>query len=632
MNKKTILLILQLCILVPFIIFLLLYPYKDDVRVHENHQSPLSFQEALAYCHEENASLPSISEAQKLYRHSAFRDNTDSYYWLAEITDNLPIGKGNLINVLDGKIYNNEQWVSHGVLCIQPDPKRAYIQIAALILSLFVLVNLVRYYRQANLIGASFLSGRYFNATIVLSLTCIWLFFALYKIGSNTAPQTFFESSKSNEVILEFNKQVHIQRICFYNGIDKQGKFRIEQYSEDKKTWSPFFDKGSDAFPFSFKWNCSSVNALTTKTKLHFSEQPVMLGELRFLNPYGNPINNFLIKQNDEKKLFNINKLFDELNTTHPITGYEGGFYFDEIYHARSGYELLHDLQPYDVVHPMLGKYIISQGIKLFDMTPFGYRITNVFFGALFIIVAYYFGLKLFRSRIYATLGAMLFTYSFMHLTQARIGLIDTFGVFFTMSYFYFLYIGITKLKKKSGIQYFFVSALFAGLAISVKWSSLFGFVGVGFIIFYLSILNSQGKFELHPDYTKYRLTIYAFLIYATIPLLIYFAHFYVILDMNFEQFLQHQLNILHYHDGLKSIHSFSSPWYSWILDYKPMGYFKEDFGDMTSSIVAMGHPLIFGALLSLLSISFLKSKISKPFFCYWLSVHCTFPMLLSIE
>ena len=57
--------------------------------------------------------------------------------------------------------------------------------------------------------------------------------------------------------------------------------------------------------------------------------------------------------------------------------------YFDEIYHGRTGYELLHAMPVYETTHPPLGKDFIMIGIAIFGMTGFGWRFSGTLFGVL---------------------------------------------------------------------------------------------------------------------------------------------------------------------------------------------------------------------------------------------------------
>ena len=66
--------------------------------------------------------------------------------------------------------------------------------------------------------------------------------------------------------------------------------------------------------------------------------------------------------------------LTDEPETVPLEATYENSTYFDEIYHARTAYEHILGLEPYENTHPTLGKLLISLGIRAFGMNPFGWR------------------------------------------------------------------------------------------------------------------------------------------------------------------------------------------------------------------------------------------------------------------
>ncbi len=52
--------------------------------------------------------------------------------------------------------------------------------------------------------------------------------------------------------------------------------------------------------------------------------------------------------------------LIDEQDTLEGEPGWFTGTYFDEIYHARTAYEHLHGIAPYETTHPPLGKLIMA--------------------------------------------------------------------------------------------------------------------------------------------------------------------------------------------------------------------------------------------------------------------------------
>ena len=77
--------------------------------------------------------------------------------------------------------------------------------------------------------------------------------------------------------------------------------------------------------------------------------------------------------------------LFDEQTTVPETISQLNSMYFDEIYHARTGYEQLHKMPVYETTHPPLGKDLIMLGIALFGMTGFGWRFSGTLFGVLLV-------------------------------------------------------------------------------------------------------------------------------------------------------------------------------------------------------------------------------------------------------
>ncbi len=62
----------------------------------------------------------------------------------------------------------------------------------------------------------------------------------------------------------------------------------------------------------------------------------------------------------------------------------------------------------------------------------------------------------------------------------------------------------------------------------------------------------------------------------------------------SFDAILKYQVDMYNYHSNLKATHPYSSEWYSWIVDYKPMCYYRETANGLFSSITAFGNPAIF--------------------------------------
>jgi len=435
----------------------------------------------------------------------------------------------------------------------------------AVVLLLLLGYNLYRYTKDLRMI-------RYPLLTLLIGS---FLVYAFYGLGSKEAPQNYevMHHKVSPLATFDFEKQVDIDQICYYIGIDKSVNFTFEYL--EKKQWKTL-DTYKKDFPFSFRWKCIDKNVTTSQMRLRVTKSQMMLNEVRFMYK-NNPI-----PFNTDKKYLN-----DEQNLTIDTT-YYGGMFFDEIYHSRTAYEIIHSIPVYENTHPYLGKLLIMPGIELFGMTPFGWRFTNVLFGALLIFMAYYFALQLFRKRLFAFTAAFIMTYSFMHLTQSRIGLIDTFGVLFVFISYYFLYRFILKQK----LSLLLLSGLFFGLASAVKWSAVFAALGFVFIALYLLIT----RYPLHKRFSGHRLILYGILSYVGVAVTVYTLSFFdIYLETgSFQKIIDYQFNMFNYHSAVASEHPYGSPWWSWLADYRPMCYNREQSSGMHSSITAFGNPAVF--------------------------------------
>ena len=114
--------------------------------------------------------------------------------------------------------------------------------------------------------------------------------------------------------------------------------------------------------------------------------------------------------------------------------------YFDEIYFARTAFEHINRMEPYETTHPPLGKLIMAIGMLIFGVNPFGWRVMGTLFGAAMVPVMYLFGKKIFGKRIYGFISAFLIMFECMHFAQTRIATIDSYAGLFVILAYYFMY------------------------------------------------------------------------------------------------------------------------------------------------------------------------------------------------
>ncbi len=300
--------------------------------------------------------------------------------------------------------------------------------------------------------------------------------------------------------------------------------------------------------------------------------------------------------------------LFDEQDLVPFLATNENGMIFDETYHVRTAYEHIEGMKPYEISHPPLGKLLIGVGIRIFGMNPFGWRVMGNLFGILMLAVLYDLGRRLFGSRYWGAFAAILLALDFMHFTQTRIGLIDSFAVFFILLMYDLMYIYFagdpeTLPYKKSLVVLGLCGAVF-GLGVASKWIAVYG--GIGLAVLFAIALRRRAKAG-----EKWLPTcLWCLLFFIGIPALIYFLSYipYFLAEPDrspFAIFLDNQIYMLTYHGGLAERHDFESKWYTWPLIVRPMWYYGSKalaYEGYCSTIAAMGNPAVWwtGSLASL--------------------------------
>ena len=306
--------------------------------------------------------------------------------------------------------------------------------------------------------------------------------------------------------------------------------------------------------------------------------------------------------------------LCDEADTVPASSTYYNSTYFDEIYHARTAYEQLRGVYPYEVSHPPLGKEILSLGIVLFGMTPFGWRCMGALFGVAMLPLMWDLLRRMFRDDRVALCGAALLAFDFMHLTQTRIATIDSFATLFILLMYLFLYRYFTEGK----LRHLAACGVTFGIGAATKWTCLYAGAGLG-VLWALHWVFSGVRAHRAGDGRRYARRLlgnigFCLVFFVLVPGMIYYASYYPYgaarglhgAGMYFTReyaaiVLENQRFMFTYHAGLVATHPYSSRWWQWLLDLRPILYYLS-YGDGTvSTIGAFVNPLLcWGGLLAL--------------------------------
>lgn len=496
---------------------------------------------------------------------------------------------------------------------------------------------------------------------IMLSLTAVYAAVGFYHLGATSAPQTGYASTAAGEtVVFDLGETQENFRIYYYGGIsDTQFSFAVSDdgitYGEENDA---FFDRGE-----CFKWMAlrnPSYDESGTVTgasggmlifsgrylRVTFKGAGASLWEVAAVTADGEAIPMAGVSASGalEGRGDDAVKLCDEQDTVPEKPTYYNSMYFDEIYHARTGYEHANALSTYETTHPPLGKVFMSWCIKWMGMTPFAWRFAGALCGVLMIPAIYMLGMTLFGQTRWAALGALLLASDCMHFTQTRIATIDSFPVLFMMVMFTFMarWMKMSFYHQRLGKTFIplALSGAFMGLAIASKWIGCYGAVGLAvlfFARFYVlwrqSVYARQHENE-DPAFARAArlfsrngaLTIGACCVFfVLVPVTIYvlsyipYLRYYGEIKWNlrtFERIWDAQVLMFDYHKNLVAEHYFASPWYEWPLIVKPMWYYNGDFNGagMASSILSFGNPAVWwtglAGILFVLGYSFCRNAL----------------------
>ena len=432
------------------------------------------------------------------------------------------------------------------------------------------------------------------DALIMALISLCYGAVAFYRLGNMDSPESFVDMrDKTAYLELELSEE-RVTRLMLYTGIGIGG-YTIEYTTDGVDNYVLAEFKQSHAEDL--KWHDVALDYYVSGGTVKISGYGnVYLGEVVPLTAEGD-----IIPCRSED-----GALCDEQQLCPDKQDFLNSSYFDEIYHARTAWEHLEGIYPYEITHPPLGKIIISLGISLFGMTPFGWRFSGTFFGLMMLPIIYVFSKKLFGGRAVPTATTMLMATDFMHFVQTRIATIDSYAVFFILLMYLFMYLFISEGKWRN----LALSGIFFGMGAASKWTCLYAGAGLGLIwLIYVIIKARRGELDIKGFF---RLCAFCVLFFVLIPCGIYYLSYipYGIAEGKTNIFsadylrivLDNQSYMFNYHSGIVAEHPYSSRWYQWMLDIRPILYYLEYLPDgRRSSFGAWVNPaLCWGGLISL--------------------------------
>lgn len=460
-------------------------------------------------------------------------------------------------------------------------------------------------------------------------VTALYACLAFTNLGSMKAPQTGYTTVKPHEEFIFDLGDSYNFKLLYYSGIEWQDSFTFSmQVSDDCENWSEEWlmdTEDGNCFQWKYALNGFAFDGRYIR---------VDTGDARGLS-----LNEFLSRDAVTGESIPMTlvsgpagaeKLCDEPDSLEGEPGWWNSAYFDEIYHARTAYEHLHGLRTYETSHPPLGKVIMSVGIALFGMVPFGWRFMGTMCGVLMLPAVYMLARLLIRKRKYALGAMMVFALDLMHFTQTRIATIDSFVVLFILWSLCFMMLWIRQDYFAAKYWKTFVplalSGLFMGLSVASKWTGCYNGLGLG-VMFFVTVYSRYRQCCRAKDLlgnskelpgerincvhnaaeNGKKMLLFSILsclvFFVAVPAVIYYVsyipYFAYSGGVTVKKVIEAAQGMLSYHSqpGLGMDHYFYSPWYEWLLDIKPMWFWSDSYpldNGYKATIMTMGNPAVW--------------------------------------
>ena len=431
-------------------------------------------------------------------------------------------------------------------------------------------------------------------------LLTVFASLAFFRLGNNFAPQSAYRmTSENRDIVLDFGDYLDIGSISVFLGSLNTRHFSISVFNEVTGSWEVI--DGEAAAESVFSWNRNDINYNVRYVGLVSTDDEAVFNEFVVQRTDGAVI--LPVNAQDYPELFDEQEMFPEAKT------YMDGTMFDEVYHGRTAFEFIHSLPTYETTHPHLGKILISLGIRLFGMTPFGWRFMSVLFGILILAVMYLFAKKLFGSTFIAAASTSLLAFDCMHYTLSRIATIDIFAAFFILLMYYFLYEYFcrdsalkhsAKCEPPSQLSVDVLAPLgLCGLSmafgIATKWTGVYAGAGLGILFFWYTLTHFSKK-------QTARLFGFCCVFFIAVPLVVYTLSFLPVVGHTpykglIDKAVRGSISMFEYHSKLVAEHYYSSPFYEWPVVWMPLLDANDAVSDtLVSSVSCMGNPAIWWA------------------------------------
>jgi dolichyl-phosphate-mannose--protein O-mannosyl transferase len=431
----------------------------------------------------------------------------------------------------------------------------------------------------------------------LLLLTACAAVVALVGLGSRAVPRSYWAGAREGEAaVADAGLVVAVDRISYWVGLGA-GSITVE-LSRDGLAWERAgLIEQPDVFGY-MEWRVMPAASTARYLRLVALKPGLEIGEVGAFGPEEDRIALTGIKGPVEP--------FDEQEIVVRTPTARTGMYFDETYFARSAWEQLRGLEPTETSHPPLGRTIISLGISVWGMNPFGWRFMGALAGTLSVAVLYLVARRLLGKTSWASLAGVLFAFDFLRFAQSRMATVDVFVLLFTLLAFWF---ALEHAASDWRWPWLLASGVALGAGLACKWSANWPALGVAVLAAAAElrrILGGRGGAGAAAGPTVPAAIVGAvarcLVCLAAVPLAVYAAAWLPWLigrGATFADVVARHAAMYRYHSTIGETRWYASAWWQWPLDIRPIWLYRgtvDVAADRVASIVTMGNPAIWWA------------------------------------
>jgi len=265
---------------------------------------------------------------------------------------------------------------------------------------------------------------------------------------------------------------------------------------------------------------------------------------------------------------------------------------FDEVHYLPAARAWIDGMILTNPEHPVLGKQLIALSIMALGDNSWGWRFGSVVFGALSLLAVMRMTWLASRSRFAALAAGVLVATNSLLLVQSRIAMLDIYMLgFLLMGCWALIAAGCTGRFVRARVM--LAGGLF-GLALAVKWNAAPVIAFAGLCVF---LGNLRARYRDAPRPLGAMTIWEAALWLGVVPLAIYLASFETIRLLQippprFTGPVAWQQFMLELQESVNKTHTYMSNWWDWVIDYRPIWYFYEEYDGAWRGILFLGNPL----------------------------------------